>query len=224
MRENKKGFFYFCRFWVRLFTHRYKVCPSKDRPEPAVYVVHHQNMRGPILSLAWFDLPARPWALSVFCSRKSCFEQYYNYTFTKRFGMPRLVALVLAFPLSFFISTLMNSMGAIPVFRGSREIIKTFKESVASLIQGENLLIFPDIDYTNESSDIGEIYSGFLSLEKYYIKETGRHLAFVPLHINRSDCCIHEGQAVYFEDGKDFKEERGRVYVRLQEEFLRLEG
>lgn len=218
-----KNLFYFCRFFMRCFTHSYGICHSIDKAAPAVYIVHHQNMRGPIISMVWFNTPLKPWVLSVFCSQITCFKQFYNYTFTKRFGLPKIFSAIITFPLSFFVSAVMHSMRAIPVFRGSKNIVKTFRESIAALTHGESLLISPTIDYTDTSLSIGEMYKGFLDLEKYYMRQTGKHLAFVPLYIDKATHCIYEGEAVYFDTEDDYNQEKVNVYKRLKKEFLRLE-
>lgn len=220
----KKYIFSFCRFLLRCFTRHYRVRYTiKDVDEPAVYVVHHQNLKGPLISMAWFDRPVRPWVLSVFCDQSTCFRQYYEYTFTKRFGIPKMLAAIITYPLSFCVAALMKVSQAIPVYRGSKDIIKTFKQSISALACGQNLLISPDIDYTDRGTHIGELYKGFLNLEKLYYKKTGKHLAFVPLHINKSDGCILVGKPVFFNTPDNFKQEKEKAYARLKQEFLYLE-
>lgn len=224
--KNKifKGIFSFSRFCVRCFTAHYSVHDSKERISPVVYVVHHQNLKGPFVSVAWLRKPFRLWVLGVFCNRKSCYKQYYGYTFTKRFRMPKLLAAPLAYLSSFYIYALMKGMEAIPVYRGLKSIVSTFRESILTLKDGQNLLICPDIDYTNTSSSMGEMYNGFLDLDKYYMKETGSHLAFVPVHIGLKEHIIRVGNAVYFCSGGSFKQEKESTYVRIKQEFSRLEA
>ena len=211
--------FRFCRFCARCFTPRYRVCPPNVTVTPVVYVVHHQNLRGPIISMVWFNKPIRPWVLSVFCDQNTCFRQFYDYTFTKRFRMPKVIAAVIAFPLSFCVSGLMHWIRAIPVFRGSKAIVKTFRQSISALTEGQSLLICPDIEYTDTGSSMNEMYHGFLDLEKNYRKQTNRHLAFVPLHISESKHCIHIGEAIYFNTVDDIRSEKIRVFDRLKQEF-----
>lgn len=110
-------------------------------------------------------------------------------------------------------------MRAIPVYRSSKAIIKTFRQSISTLIDGESLLISPDVDYTDTGSDIGEIYKGFLNLEKYYMEQTGRHLAFIPLYISKRKHCIYRGEAIYFNSNEGFKQEKIKVYDRLRQEY-----
>lgn len=220
--KNKKRLFRLCRTCFRFFTRRYHV--SSGYTEPAVYVVHHQNMKGPVTCMAWMDMPLIPWVLHVFCDKRACFRQYYDYTFTRRFGLPKAVAAIIVLPLSSFVSRLMKSMQAIPVFRGSINIIKTFRLSFSALNKGKSLLICPDIDYASTDTAMGQMYDGFLNLEKYYFREKGRHLGFIPLHISDRDSCIYAGKTVYFNNCGDFRTEKSKVYDRIRREFLRLES
>ncbi len=185
--------------------------------------MHHQNLRGPILSVTWFDLRLRVWVLSVFCDRQACFRQYYDYTFTERFGIWRPLAAVLAWLASFVISALMWIIRAIPVYRASRDILQTFHRSVAALAAGENILICPDVEYTDTSAQMGQMYEGFLQLERFYYRETGQHVAFIPLHIPAKQQEIRVGEAIYFQTD-NFRQERSEVLERLEAELARLEA
>jgi len=137
--------------------------------------------------------------------------------------MPKLLASIIAFPVSFFVSKLLQSLQAIPVFRGSRDIITTIIQSISALMNGESLLICPDINYTDTGSEMGEMYDGFLNLDKYYMKKTKQHIAFVPLLISKSTHRIYVGEEIYFKDNINFKKEKGEVFQRLKQEFSYLE-
>lgn len=60
----------------------------EETPASAVFLVHHQNLFGPIHAMAFLPREVRLWVLSPFCDRKACFEQYYGYTFTRVLGGP----------------------------------------------------------------------------------------------------------------------------------------
>lgn len=105
-------------------------------PAPAVYVVHHQNMAGPIRAVAHLPVEGHIWALAPFCDAKACFAQYYGYTFTKRFGMPGPLAFVCAKLVSGAVSGIVRGCGAIPVHRGSRDIVETMRLSQQALERG----------------------------------------------------------------------------------------
>lgn len=184
---------------------------------PAVYLVHHQNLYGPFHVLAFYPKELRPWIYSPFCSRKECFDQYYRYTFTERFGMPKPVGFAAAGVCSVVIPALMQDYRAVPVYRDGRRIKETMSLSQQALAKGESLLICPDVDYSSSEEETGKIYQGFLRLEKDYFKQTGRHLAFVPMVCAKKERKILFGTPVYFEDGP-FKQQQDAVAKRLIDE------
>ena len=196
---------------------------SSEEVRPKVYIVHHQNLRGPITAMAWFDRPLRPWVLSVFCERQECFDQFYNYTFTQRFGFKKPFAAALAFPLSFGVPALMRSIRVIPVYRQPRETIKTFRQSLDALAAGEDLLISPDVDYTSTSIEIGEVYDGFLSLDKHYYRNSKKHIGFVPLHVDTGSRRILVGTEVVLRDEIPFIEAKKEAAQKLRADINSME-
>lgn len=204
-----------------------------DEPEaagPAVYVVHHQNLQGPVAAVALLPEEVRLWVFHVFCSREACFEQYSGYTFSQRFGWPKPAARAAAEILSRVVPGFLNSLGVIPVYRGTREIRETIRLSVDALKRGESILICPDKDYADQSGEMGEIYKGFLCLEKYYRKETGKHLDFIPLAVHKTEkngtargrYSLAAGVPVRFDGIRTFAEEQRSAALRLTDEINRM--
>lgn len=189
---------------------------------PSVYLVHHQNLFGPVHTLAVLPEEAHLWALAAFCDRKSCRRQYQDYTLTVRFGWPKILARPISFFLSWFVPGVMEAFGAIPVYRGSREIRKTMELSEKALRRGESLLICPDKDYTDRSPEVGSIYQGFLHLEKAYFRECQEHLAFVPVFCDQKKKQVIFGEAVQFSGKTSFVKERSQVVERLRDQWRRM--
>lgn len=217
----KRGnLFYLTRFFVRLGLGRW----SADVPRPAtpaVYVCSHSNMHGPLTALCWLPFAVRPWVLHVFTEREACRAQYRDYTFSVRFGLPGPLAAFAAWAVSGYVSGLMASLGAVPVYRGTVKIGRTFQTSVAALEAGDSLLIFPDVDYTDGSEGIGEVYDGFLLLERFWRKKSEKPLDFVPLRLDAGSRTITAGEPVRFDRSAPWKTELIRVRERLREEINR---
>ncbi|NGP45592.1 glycerol acyltransferase [Bacillaceae bacterium SIJ1] len=214
-------FFKLIRALIRLMMPKYKVY-TRSHHQPVVYVGHHQNLWGPVMLMLWHPAPIHVWVYHVFCQRKSCFKQYVEYTWTKRVRLPKWLATILAYPLSYAISAFMHSMRAIPVYRGSRKIIQTFKQSAAALKQNRAIAIFPDIEYTSQSTEVGQMYEGFLHVDDYYVKETGEHVQFVPIHIDRAQRTIVEGEPIVLPNGKAMTVERQRLLTSIQHQLNQL--
>ena len=214
----KRGKLYgFSRFFVRLGIGRWEA-DVKPPEGPVVYVCSHGNLRGPLATLCWLPFPARPWVLHVFTDQAACRAQYRDSTFSQRFGMPKAAASAAAWAVSGYVSALMRSLGAIPVYRGTFQIRETFRESIAALQAGDSVLIFPDVDYTDESGNVGEVYEGFLLLERFWRRESDQTLQFVPLHLDLTEKRITAGKAVVFDHSGQWKPEMQRVKETLRAE------
>ena len=212
--------FYFSRFFVRLCIGRWSAGVAE--PEgPTVYVCSHNNLLGPLAALCWLPFDVRPWTLHVFLEREACRKQYREYTFSRRFGMPEPLAPMLAWGASGYVSALMRSMAAIPVHRGTVKLGHTFRETVSALQAGESVLIFPDVDYTDDSGGIGEVYDGFLLIERFWRKVSAQPLRFVPLRLDTAARRSTEGRAVSFRRDADWKTEMNRVRAALRAEINR---
>ena len=215
MRRGK--LFAFSRFFVRLRIGRW-TAELPPPTGPTVYVCHHGNMAGPLTTLCWLPFPVRPWVLHVFTDRKTCYEQFSGYTFSRRFGLPRPLANCLAGLVSGYVSALMASAGAIPVYRGSLHIGATFRETVAALKAGDSVLIFPDVDYTGGGDSIGAVYDGFLLTDRFWRRASDEPLDFVPLRLDHTARRITAGAPVRFDRTAEQKAELVRVREALRRE------
>lgn len=215
--EFQGSFFFAVKGGLRLLRNfRYTTPPREAYTEPAVYICRHGNMRGPVLSMVNIPMPIHPWVFHVFCDKETCYKHYSEYTYSVRYGWPKWKANLVSKLTAPGVAKLVTSAGGIPVYRNSAKVMTTFRLSLEALGRGESLLIFPEVDYTAEEGDVGKMYEGFLMLEKMYLKETGKHLPFVPVHLCEKDRRIILGDAIFFRDGVSFNEGRGEVIQRLQ--------
>ena len=200
-------FFNLCKTLYKTFTTKYSF-NVKTPTEPCVYICRHLNLHGALTvnKCANFDL--QTFVLHVFTNQKSCFKQFYNYTFSKRCNKSKFFALLPSFFASLFVPLICTKEQTILVYRNDAEAFKTIKASLDALKNGRCLLIFPDVDYTNAcQNEEHKIYSGFLCLEKLYFKTTGRHLKFVPLTIDDKLKTVNEKSAISFFGNMPFDKE-----------------
>lgn len=223
MGKNKYGFaFRFAQKIVRILTPRYRFERPPIKGKPVVYVSHHQNMVGPVSILAWVKYYVRTWVLSEFTDRKAAYHHYTNVTFHGRYGWPKALAKLVAWPASYIGPWIVNSADAIPVYRKSRKIVETMKISHETLMSGESILIFPDIDYSDDSQMTSDIYQGFLHLEKRYFKETNEHLTFVPIFADSDHKIVRVGKEIKFTGEEKFIQEREKIATEIKDEMNRL--
>lgn len=215
--EFQGTFFKVIKTGLRLLPNmRYRAPERAEYTEPAVYICRHGNMRGPVLSMVNLTMQIHPWVFHAFCDKESCYKHYSEYTFSVRYGWKKWKAKLFSRLTASGVARLINSMGGIPVYRNSAKVMTTFRLSLDALKRGESLLIFPEVDYTAEGGDVGKMYEGFLMLEKMYLKETGKHLPFVPLHISEKKRRLVLGKPILFRDEANFAAERGEVIQSLQ--------
>ncbi len=199
----------------RFFHRSYRLVGFSPPEEPCVYIVHHQNMNGPVHAVGLLPEQARLWVHYAFLKRASCFEQFYGYTFTKRFHWPKVFAWPVAGVLSLVIPPVLNAFGAIPVHR-STGVFSTMRQSLVALENGESLIICPDVEYSSASAKVGDVYTGYLGLEKLYFRQCGQHIHFVPLFVSKSKKALVAGTHVVFRPTADFKRESARVSAMLR--------
>ncbi len=209
------NFFKSVKALVKFFIPPNSVPEKESLKAPVVYVGHHQNMRGPVFSLLWFPGQVRPWVLHVFLGFKKCYRHFIEFTFTKRKHMPKLLAALLAVPAAAIYSSLLRSGGSIPVYRGSTQIRHTISQTMNALKKGQSIVIFPDIDYSSSEDDMGDIYTGFLQLERFYYRNLKQHLNFVPIAVDTESRSLLIGDPISFRDDEAFTEGKLRVAQEL---------
>jgi hypothetical protein len=208
-----------CRLYWRTTHKRQPIYGMNNIGElPAVFIGRHQNLYGPVEIMAWVPMEFRVWTLYKFMTAKECYKHYASSTFASRKGRATLVSKAKAAVMAPLVSAFMRSMGGLPVYRGCKNIIDTFRLSVEALSAGENLLIMPERDYRDSSSDAGELYSGFVHIAQLYCKSTGKALSFYPVYPSRENGAIYIEKPIVFDPTKPFRAERDRVIEALKKE------
>ena len=209
---------------VRFFLPKYQFncedLPNLD--QPTIFVSHHENLKGPLRLMIWTPVFMRPWVFAKLTQFKSCYKHFSSYTFYKRFGLPQVLAKCVAWPAARISVFFLKSARSIPVYRQSKKIRLTFRESVASLQAGQPIAIFPDIDYQNSDQSIGELYEGFLTIDQLYFKKYGQRIQFIPLVANKHKQEFEIGRPLRFTGRMKFRKERELMAQALQDELNRL--
>lgn len=195
---------------------------GKTPAGPCVYVVHHQNLAGPAAALALLPGEPRPWVLHPFLQRRACFDQYYHYTFTRRFGWPRLLAGPAAALGAALVPALTRSLGGIPVYRAGQKrpadgrLRRTWQLSREALGQGQSLVICPDIAYASSEARTGALYQGFLALGREYQRRQGAPLPFVPAVCDKAGRRLLLGEPVFLEPGLPLARQKAQAAALLR--------
>ena len=101
-----------------------------------------------------------------------------------------------------------------PVYRDGTKSISTIKCGLKFLLQGDSLIIYPDVDYTGSYEKPSEIYDGFLYIGEMYYKKTGKLLPFVPLIIDEQTRQIRADEPVTL---CDYRKEKAEAAQKLKQ-------
>lgn len=216
--------FVFLRSFLRLFMRSYRIDKTTlpDLDQPIVFVSHHENLKGPIRILIWTPIFMRTWVLSTLTNKEEAYKHFRDFTFSVRFGFPKTIANLLAKPVSRVTAYILNQIRVIPVFRKSRKIVETLSESVETIAEKVPVLIFPDVDYSSDAKKMGDIYEGFLMIEKMYYRKFKEHVNFIPMYANRRKFKIQFGTPVQFNDSENFNAQRSLVAEELHSQLNKL--
>ena len=147
-----------CRRILRLHYRQYSTHIEAENTGAIVYVCRHRNAIGPLACLCVLPLGARPWAFAPFMDPAACREHLGSYTFPVAQKKNPMLSRILAAVLGPLFAWLVCSSGAIPVYRNSLKVRETFQQSMKALEEGDRLLIFPDVNYAEQSGETGALY------------------------------------------------------------------
>lgn len=220
MEKVRNLVYRFLRFFVRLFYRKPEIIGLENLPqEPCILVGNHSQMHGPIIGELFFpdaytwcagqmmELKAVPaYAFQDFWSRKPKYIRWFY----------KLLSYVIA-PLSVCI---FNEARTIPVYHNKR-IVKTFKQTLARLGEGRNIIIFPEHDAPYDHI-LCDFQTGFVDVARAYYKQTGKILSFVPMYLAPKLRQVHLGTPIPYAPENAIKEERRRICDGLMAQISQL--
>ena len=216
-------YFRFVRAIYSIFNKKYQSYVIPEEKEPVIYVSRHLNMRGAHKLLQNVDFDFHVLALNQFFKFGSCYKHYSDYTFTAKLnkrGIGKIFGKLKAFFCTLAVVPGMRSAKAVPVYRGAGDSAITFRKAMYYLEKRENLLVFPDINYTSDSQTESDIYTGFLYLDKLYFKKTGKHVRFKILSIDDEKRTVNETATIVFPDVIEFSEAMPSVATEIKDALM----
>lgn len=184
--------------------------------EPCAIIGNHTQIHGPIACELYFSDNCYTWCAAQMMEMKEVPSYAYKDFWSQKpkFIRPffKLVSYIIA-PLSVVI---FNNARTIAVYKDNR-ILSTFKESVAKLQDGNNVIIFPEQD-KKHNHIVCDFQEGFADVARFYYKRTGKELSFVPLYIAPKLKSMYLGKPIKFSTEAPIAEERRRICDYLMQE------
>ena len=214
--KNGPWTFKLIRTLVAVFSPKMKVVGLEKLPdEPVVLVGNHAQMYGPIACELYLPQNVYTWCAGQMMELKEvpkyAFEDFWSKKPAWSHWFYRLLAVLIA-PLSVLV---FNSARTVPVYRDKR-ILTTFRQTIASLQEGNSVVIFPEHDVPHNQV-VYEFQQRFIDIAKLYQRRAGKPLAFVPMYIAPKLGTMCLGEPIRFSPEEDIEQERQRICRELQQ-------
>jgi hypothetical protein len=184
---------------------------------PAIFISNHAATLGPIAVMSSLPVRVYPWVVSDMMEWDKAAEYLRRDFVEKQLHVPPPYDLTLAALTSKISVPLFHYWECIPVWKGSA-LPETYRLSIEALVQGKNLLIFPEDpkQEMNELFMMTPFYKGFTRLGEMYYERTKRILRFFPLAVHPAARKIKAGKPVSYNPYNDPVRERIRIKNRLE--------
>ena len=226
MRSGVKILCAFARLFLRLkVSGKEHLLPGRY---PSVFVCNHGFIYGPVSGVLYLPVPFRPWIHDVMLDPALAERELRkSLRFVLRIFGDRLGGRMLH-SLTRLVCRTLNSFDPVPVVRGaSRNLMNTFRTSLEALMDGDNILIFPekprelatniDPDAEYDPYNLRSFYTGFAHIGRMYFDATGKNLLFYPLYSDKKRRRFMIGEPVEYDSSLDPRESRKRLSACLQE-------
>lgn len=184
---------------------------------PVIFVANHRDVYGPIVTNLYFPYSYRPWIENKVLSKEKIIGHIK--IFVAQRIRPAWFAKLFTRIMAPITVWLLNSLDPIPVYRRAemRQAISTFKLSVKALQEQDNLMIFPEDPAKSEgeyaSSGVSPFFTGFVSVAKFYYKQTGKSVTFYPVYSDQTKRTISFGEGITYDPEGENETERICEYL-----------
>lgn len=209
--------FRFVRFLVWVFYPKTETEGLAHLPDEACIVVgNHTQMNGPICGELYFPGKRKIWcAHEMMYLREVPAYAYKDFWSGKPKGI-RWFYKLLSYLIAPISASVFTNAKTIAVFRDNR-LITTFKETIAALEKGENVIIFPEC-YEPHNHIVHCFQDRFVDVAKIYYKRTGKAVSFVPMYIAPSLKKMYLGKPISFCPDMPMEQQRKVICNYLMEQ------
>lgn len=206
---------------VRIFYRKMKVVGLENLPEKnAIIVGNHTQMNGPICGELFMPENCYTWCAGEMMHLKEVPAYAFSDFWSQKPKWLQPFYRFLSYLIAPLAACIFTNARTIAVYRDMR-IMSTFKETLKTLENGRNVLIFPEKDekYNNILYTFQE---NFIDVAKLYYKKTGISLTFVPMYIAPKLNSMYIGKGIRFESINKIEEERKRISDYLSDEITKI--
>ena len=214
MKKVSGWIYRFIRWLVWVFYPKLKVEGAENLPdEPCIVVSNHAQMNGPIACQLYFPGRRYIWCAGEMMAVKEVPVYAFQDFWSQKPRYIRWFYRLLSYIIAPFSACVFNHADTIAVYHDTR-ILSTFKNTVARLQEGANVIIFPEHDVPYNHI-LCRFQDRFIDVAKLYYKRTGKCLSFVPMYIAPGLKKIILGKPIVFCPETDMEQERKRICQEL---------
>ena len=182
------------------------------RGEPCVFVPNHAGAFGPIDMVAKFPYyeDCCPWFnADVMDPKKVPAYVRQDYWWKPGCWAEPLLNVTLPYMAAAVLPPVLGTVPGVRVYH-DMQVIKTFRQSVAILKEGEHLIIFPQQPSGYKSHHMW-INKGFLQIAPMAWRTLGLALNFYPVHIDHAAHLIQVRKPIRFDPQRPLKEQEDEI-------------
>ena len=202
-----------------------------DEDTPCVFVCNHGEIYGPVVATLYVPFSFRPWVAHEIADINAIADRCMNGIFQDTKGLLRsFLNWVMVHIGAPFLAWVMKSVDCIPVYHDNpRKLMQTFRDTVAAMQSGDNILLFPENSDTAANhryvrEGVSEFFTGFTMIGQLYNNKTGKCPLFVPLYANKRKRTITFGAPTRYNPDVPANEEKDRLCTYLRSEMLKIAG
>ena len=202
-----------------------KLLGGENLPEqgPAIFIGNHLGALGPIGTVATIPLRLHPWIHKHMVDYEKA-ATYLNMDFVeRRLKLRPPLSGIVSKGLSHITVPLLRSVGCIPVHRGYKNMQTTWEESLACLLDGKILLVFPEDESLglNPQTNMAPFQKTIFRLGEMFYKQTGQKLAYYPVAIQESHS-VKVGTPYWYNPSNSPSKERRRLKNLAEDAVIRM--
>jgi 1-acyl-sn-glycerol-3-phosphate acyltransferase len=182
---------------------------------PFIAVGNHSKTYGPVASELYFPGKHYTWCISEMMERDRVADYAYKDFWSKKPAIVRPFFRLFSYMIPTLCEIVFTNALTIPVYRDKR-IMKTFQISVDRLKENAAVVIFPE-EYTEYNNIVHHFQRGFVHVAKYYYRQTGKPVPFVPVYVCPQLKKMVFGKPIMYDPGAKSAEEAERICTYLQD-------
>lgn len=191
---------------------------------PAIFIANHLASAGPLQVILSVPVRFYPWAIAEMTDRERAAAYLYDDFIRPVWRLSGPLGLVVSALVARIAVRLINGLGAVAVERNRGWVRDAFRDSLALLLAGKKLLIFPEdpAGPLDPTCQMRPFLCGFLLLCSLYQKATGQALPIYPTVVHAGCKTVAIGQAVYPHLAAGRREDIRRVCGQLRQDMAAL--